>query len=144
MPPATLRAFGFEIVAEDSPGYDNVESRQEAIDDDGMNQGAEELVKQRDIETFGKDARIYKGLGSEVGQISLEDGGTIQGGKLLMRDQRNSDVTPPLKAAYEEGLKANPPDVWIHKNRMSGLWGIRRYVRSSWKRRESRRCCLRE
>jgi nicotinamidase-related amidase len=123
MPPATLRAFGFETVAKDSPGYDDVESRQEAIDDHGVNQGAEELAKQRDIETFGKDARIYKGLGSEVGQIRLEDGSTIQGGKLLMRDQWNSDVTPPLKAAYEEGLKANPPDVWIHKNRMSGLWG---------------------
>jgi nicotinamidase-related amidase len=34
-----------------------------------------------------------------------------------------SDVTPPLKAAYEEGLKANPPNVWIHKNRGSGLLG---------------------
>ena len=40
-----------------------------------------------------------------------------------MRDQWNSDVTPELRAQYEEGLKANPPDVWIHKNRMSELWG---------------------
>jgi hypothetical protein len=93
------------------------------IDYHGVNQGAEELAKQRDIETSGKDARIYKGLRSEVGQIRLEDGSTIQGGNLLMRDRWNSDVVPLPKAAYEGGLKANPPDVWIHKNRMSGLWG---------------------
>ena len=42
-----------------------------------------------------------------------------------MRDQWNSDVTPELSAAYKEGLNASPPDVWIHKNRMSGLWGDR-------------------
>lgn len=66
-----------------------MESRQEAIDDHGVNQGAEELAKQRDIETSGKGARIYKGFGSEVGQIRLGDGSTIQGRKLLMRDQWN-------------------------------------------------------
>lgn len=125
MPPATLRAFGFETVPKDSPGYDGVEGRQEAIDDHGVNQGVEELAKQRHIETSGKDARIYKGLGSEVGTVRLEDGRTVQGGRLLMRDQWNSDVTPELRAQYEEGLKASPPDVWIHKNRMSGLWGAR-------------------
>jgi nicotinamidase-related amidase len=123
MPPATLRAFGFETVPKDSLGYDDVEGRQEAIDDHGVNQGAEELAKQRNVETSGKDARIYKGLGSEVGQVRMEDGSVVQGGGLLMRDQWNSDVTPELKKAYEEGLKASPPDVWIHKNRMSGLWG---------------------
>lgn len=123
MPPATLRAFGFETVPKDSPGYDGVEGRQEAIDDHGVNQGAEELAKQRNIETSGKDARIYKGLGSEVGLVRLEDGRTVQGGRLLMREQWNSDLTPELRAAYEEERKASPPDAWIHKNRMSGLWG---------------------
>jgi nicotinamidase-related amidase len=126
MPPATLRAFGFETVPKDSPGYDGVEGRQEAIDDHGVNQGAaEQIAKQRNIETSGKDVRIYKGLGSEVGAVRLEDGSTVQGGRLLMRDQWNSDVTPELRTAYEAGLKASPPDVWIHKNRMSGLWGDR-------------------
>jgi hypothetical protein len=38
-----------------------------------------------------------------------------------MRDQWNSDATLPLKAAHEEGLKANPPDVRTYKNRTSGL-----------------------
>ncbi len=91
-----------------------------------MNEGASELDKanpQIKIETPGKDARIYKGLGSEIGQVVLEDGSTVSGGKLLMRDQWNSGLTPELDAAYKKGLNASPPDVWIHKNRMSGLWG---------------------
>jgi hypothetical protein len=94
-----------------STRYDDVESQQEAIDDHGVNQGAEELAKQRDIETSGKNARIYKGLGSEVGQIRLEDGTTIQGGNCSCGTNGISDVTPPLKTAYEEGLKASQPSV---------------------------------
>ncbi|KAK7694705.1 hypothetical protein QCA50_001893 [Cerrena zonata] len=43
-------------------------------------------------------------------------------GRLLMRDAKNSELYGPLQTAYEEG-KANGTDVWIHKNRMSGLWG---------------------
>src|SRR2546423_1642032 len=123
MPPATLRLFGFETVAKDSPGYEDVESRQAAIDAHIVNQGTEELAKRQNIEAPARDARIYKGLGSEVGRVKLEDGSEVQGGKLLMRGQWNSDLTPELKVVYEEGLEANPPDVWIHKNRMSGLWG---------------------
>src|SRR5256885_4962838 len=49
-------------------------------------------------------------LGSEVGRVKLEDGSEVQGGKLLMRGQWNSDLTPELKVVYEEGLEANPPD----------------------------------
>ncbi len=60
-----------------STRYGDVESRQEAIDDHGVNQGAEELAMQRDIETSSKGARIYKGFGSEVDQIRLGDGSTI-------------------------------------------------------------------
>jgi len=122
MPPATLRAFGFETVAKDTPGYDDLESRREAIDEHGVNESAAKLAKAK-IETPGKDARIYKGLGSEVGEIKLADGKTIEGGKVLMRDQWNSALTPELDAAYQEGQSASPADVWIHKNRMSGMWG---------------------
>jgi nicotinamidase-related amidase len=32
--------------------------------------------------------------------------------------------TSPLHSRrHMKGLKANPPNVWIHKNRISGLWG---------------------
>jgi len=43
-------------------------------------------------------------------------------GRLLMRDEFNSALYGPLQAEYEAG-KAKGTDVWIHKNRMSGLWG---------------------
>ena len=130
MPSATLRAFGFETVAADATnGYDDTATREEAVDDHGINANASELAAQKKtqtkVESSGKDARIYKGLGSSIGPVTLSDGSTIDGGKLLMRDQWNSGLTPELSAAYQQGLKATPPDVWIHKNRMSGLWGER-------------------
>lgn len=43
-------------------------------------------------------------------------------GRLLMRGEYNSELYGPLQAEYEAG-KAKGTDVWIHKNRMSGLWG---------------------
>jgi len=43
-------------------------------------------------------------------------------GRLLMRGAYNSDLYGPLQTAWLEGEKAGT-DVWIHKNRMSGLWG---------------------
>ncbi|KAI0032755.1 Isochorismatase hydrolase [Vararia minispora EC-137] len=43
-------------------------------------------------------------------------------GRLLMRGARNSELYGPLQDAYVQGEKAGT-DVWIHKNRMSGLWG---------------------
>lgn len=43
-------------------------------------------------------------------------------GRLLMRGEYNSALYGPLQAEYEAG-KAKGTDVWIHKNRMSGLWG---------------------
>ncbi|TFK57111.1 Isochorismatase hydrolase [Heliocybe sulcata] len=43
-------------------------------------------------------------------------------GRLLMRDQRNADLYGPLQEEYLKGKEAGT-DVWIHKNRMSALWG---------------------
>jgi nicotinamidase-related amidase len=42
-----------------------------------------------------------------------------------MRDQWNSALYPPLDKTYQEALHLDNgrEDVWIHKNRMSGLWG---------------------
>ena len=117
MPPATLRAFGFETVAADDFGsYTSVEKKEVAPEID------KDDVKAK-IETSGKNPRIYRGLGNEIGPVVLEDGKEVQGGKLLMRDSWNSALTPELDAAYQEGRTMSPPDVWIHKNRMSGLWG---------------------
>ncbi|KDQ63581.1 hypothetical protein JAAARDRAFT_53778 [Jaapia argillacea MUCL 33604] len=43
-------------------------------------------------------------------------------GRLLMRDAYNSALYGPLHDEYLKG-KEEGTDVWIHKNRMSGLWG---------------------
>lgn len=43
-----------------------------------------------------------------------------------MRGSWNADLYGPLNEMYEEGRKLpDKPDVWIHKNRMSALWGGR-------------------
>jgi nicotinamidase-related amidase len=122
MPPATFRAFGFETVpAADIGRYHTIDPKDAAIDSHGVNEEAPDISK-RKIETGGKSARIYKGLGSDIGDVTLEDGSNVPGGRLLFRDSWNAGLTPELHAAYQEGLKANPPDVWMHKDRMSGLW----------------------
>ncbi|KAG5352270.1 hypothetical protein C0989_003018 [Termitomyces sp. Mn162] len=43
-------------------------------------------------------------------------------GRLLMRGERNSELYGPLQDEYLKGQKAGT-DFWIHKNRISGLWG---------------------
>ena len=122
MPPATLRAFGFETVeASEFEKYYDLETKQAAIDSHGVNEDAPSISKSK-VESGGKNARIYKGLGSEVGPVET-DKGQVEGGRLLFRDTWNAALTPDLDAAYQEGLKAEVPDVWLHKNRMSGLWG---------------------
>jgi len=43
-------------------------------------------------------------------------------GRLLMRDEFNSELYGPLQSEFLAGKEAGT-DFWIHKNRMSGLWG---------------------
>ncbi|OQO13578.1 hypothetical protein B0A48_01807 [Cryoendolithus antarcticus] len=94
MPPGVKKAFGF-------PG------------------------KYKKAHEANKSAKHYNGLGSEMGTVQDPDTGKdIEAGKLLMRDQWNSALQPPLNELWEEGSKLSKlPDVWIHKNRMSALWG---------------------
>ena len=43
-----------------------------------------------------------------------------------MRGAWNSALYPPLDRMYEEGTKlSSRSDVWMHKNRMSGMWGAK-------------------
>ncbi|VDB84943.1 unnamed protein product [Peniophora sp. CBMAI 1063] len=51
-------------------------------------------------------------------------GGVMPGdwGRLLMRGEKNSELYGPLQKLYEEGEKEGK-DKWVHKNRMSGIWG---------------------
>lgn len=124
MPPATLRAFGFETVPHDK-GFDEQDGRETAEDDHGINTGTGPTKKLPPKPPFGKDPRLYRGLGTDIGPVELEDGSSTQAGRLLMRDAWNSALYPPLEEARQEGMevKVLRKDVWIHKNRMSGLWG---------------------
>ena len=128
MPPSTLRAFGFEVAVESEGRMKSLP----AIDAHGVNQTAAEefmqgkngLVVKQELTENGKSKRIYKGLGSELGPVKIEDDKVVDAGRLLMRDTWNAALPPALDAAYREGrLLKEKPDVWIHKNRMSGLWG---------------------
>ena len=137
MPPATLRAFGFETVAADEDPADESRVKQAAVDAHGVNAEAEAIAADEAREKAAAAAksakagktdldklkRIYKGLGKDIGAVTLPDGTTVPGGRLLVRDSWNAKLYPSLEKAYEEGQSAAVPDVWIHKNRMSGLWG---------------------
>jgi nicotinamidase-related amidase len=116
MPAGVKRAFGFYSVAEGCSG--------------GMgNVTAGGVVEGVGVDKNGNVAgeRGYKGIGSAMGSISLSDeegGGEVDGGALLMRGSWNADLYPPLKNFWKEGkILQRKTDVWIHKNRMSGLWG---------------------
>lgn len=121
MPPATLKAFGFSTVPHDHglPELANGESQRNGHKND------EDAAETYRTAPFGKDPRLYRGLGSSIGPVKLDDGSSVEGGKLLMRDQWNAALYEPLEQARQEGLLdgVERKDVWLHKNRMSGLWG---------------------
>jgi nicotinamidase-related amidase len=129
MPPATFRAFGFETVpASDFPeAFTTSPSRNAAVDSHGVNELAPQISRDQDrqTESSGKNPRIYRGLGSEIGPVTLASGESVPGGRLLFRESWNAALTPELDAAWEKGRKLDEgtADVWLHKNRMSGLWG---------------------
>ncbi|KAK5174590.1 uncharacterized protein LTR77_001671 [Saxophila tyrrhenica] len=112
MPPAIIRAFGFvstnhgEEIALDKHGNPRYTGGDKQFED-------------------GKNGKKYSGVGSDMGNVTdPKSGQAIEAGKMLMRDQWNSALYPPLDEMYEEGQKLDErPDVWIHKNRMSGMWG---------------------
>lgn len=116
LPPAVKRTFGFYALPADTvlqPGG-------AAFDDHPASVSVD-----RNGSLSAKDS-AYKGLGSDCGTLTLDDGSTVDAGKLLMRDQWNAALYPPLDSIYIEGAKLpHNPDVWIHKDRMSGLWGAK-------------------
>ena len=128
MPPSTRRAFGFEAAL----SKEGKKKSLPAIDAHGVNQTAAEKfmqdkngrLRESELTENGKPKRMYKGLGSDIGPVRIENDKIVDGGRLLMRDTWNAALPPALEAAYKEGLSLKEkPDVWIHKNRMSGLWG---------------------
>ena len=135
MPPGTRRAFGFEASLKqdaiiDAHGVNEAAAKQ-ALDGSPSAAGSEVAttaavakVDATELTENGKPKRLYRGLGSDIGPVELSDGKTVDGGRLLMRNTWNASLPPSLLTAYDSGASAGHiPDVWIHKNRMSGLWG---------------------
>jgi nicotinamidase-related amidase len=116
MPPAVKRAFGFFAIPASSdfaPGDAAFGDHPSSI---SVNKHGAPSSK----------ASAYKGVGTDCGTLTLDDGTSVSAGKLLMADQWNSALYPPLDTIYTEGTQlASTPDVWIHKDRMSGLWGAK-------------------
>lgn len=109
MPPAVRRCFGFYAIPEGEEFDRNFKQA------GNVKVGVDRFGVPRD--GHGREA-MYHGLGAPCGNVKLESGEEIDAGDLLVRDSWNADIYPPLKALYDAGS-----DVWIHKNRMSGLWG---------------------
>ncbi|KAK3372300.1 Isochorismatase-like protein [Podospora didyma] len=74
------------------------------------------------VKAFARPGRVPMGqaggLGSDIGKLTREDGTSIQGGRMLMRDQWNTAFYPSLVAVSEPER-----DITVHKNRLSGFWG---------------------
>ena len=115
MPAGVKRAFGFySIPAEGTHDVGSVVAG-------GVVEGSVGVDK------HGKERgekSVYRGIGSAMGLVKTENGEEVDAGRLLMRNTWNADLYPPLKRAFEAG-RALPhnPDVLVHKNRMSALWG---------------------
>jgi nicotinamidase-related amidase len=67
--------------------------------------------------------QMDSGIGQPVGKVTLGNGTSIDGGKLLMKDQWNTELYDGLANAYSEGMKLTPADVMFHKETHSGFWG---------------------
>ncbi|OAL48304.1 isochorismatase family protein [Pyrenochaeta sp. DS3sAY3a] len=109
MPPAVKRAFGFL----GRPADEEAEIGDEYEGGINLNKWGER-----------NHERGYRGLGADGGKVTLDDGSEVDVGGLLMRDMWNTALYPPLDSVFASGAQLpRDPDVWIHKNRMSGMWG---------------------
>lgn len=74
------------------------------------------------IKGFAADTNFENGkkpgpLGSEIGMLPVENGKPIRGGRVMMKEEWNTD----FDARLEETDRAH--DVWVYKSRLSGFWG---------------------
>jgi len=75
------------------------------------------IVRGFSMDTNFEGNREIPGLGTNIGPITLDDGSTVEGGTVLMRDQWNSNLYSALESL------AHPDDLRVWKNRLSGFWG---------------------
>ncbi|KAI1122606.1 hypothetical protein F5Y10DRAFT_71159 [Nemania abortiva] len=106
--PAEARVFGFKANS-NKADYGLSERKGDPTDPDNFLRCGEHPV-------------LTKIPGAELGEVVLEDGTRIDAGRAMMKGTWNAALHGPLAAAYEQGKKEPRPDVWINKNRNSGLW----------------------
>ena len=81
------------------------------------------------------------GLGEDLGTATLDGGEKVAVGRKLMRDQWNTEMTPPLMEEYERSQASEKPDIWLHKDRLSGFWH-KDTMAAEWLRKEGVRTLL--
>ncbi|KAJ4304595.1 hypothetical protein N0V90_000121 [Kalmusia sp. IMI 367209] len=75
------------------------------------------IIRGFSLDNNFKDNYKIPELGVDIGPVQLDDGSTVHGGKVLMRDQWNSEIYSDLEK------QAEPGDLRAWKNRLSGFWG---------------------
>ncbi|KAH8710020.1 Isochorismatase-like protein [Phaeosphaeriaceae sp. PMI808] len=71
-----------------------------------------------------KEKKGNQGIGTDIGNVTLEDGTSQAAGKMLLKDQWNTELHDRLLKSFEEGQKAKLADVRFHKTRLSGFWDV--------------------
>jgi len=85
--------------------------------EDGLDSKPPAIVKGFEADTnFDDPSRMMK-LGEDIGTITLANGIKVDGGKAMMRKQWNTEFYSTLADTAE------PNDIWMYKNRLSGFWG---------------------
>ena len=98
IPPTVWRIFGYD--------EDNVGDENDTYSSEGLK----------------KEYKTSCALGEQLGNVTFEDGSSIDAGRMLMRDQWNTELHRPLAEAYDYGVTCKIADVRFHKDRLSGLW----------------------
>lgn len=74
------------------------------------------IVQGMTLDNNFDNGRVIGGFGAELGHVQLEDGSTIDAGRVLIEGEWNQSLYTPLEEV------SRPEDIWINKNRLSGFW----------------------
>ncbi|PSK59372.1 hypothetical protein B9Z65_3696 [Elsinoe australis] len=107
MPPSEARMFAFDL------NTDKV--------DYGLGDPRGDTDDPANFLRHGERPNFSRLPGTGLGEVLLEDGSRVQGGRVMMRDTWNTALHGPLAAAFEKGKLAPRPDVLIYKNCSSGI-----------------------
>lgn len=107
LPPAEVRVFAFEANTDKT--------------DYGLSDPREDPDDPQFFLKYGERPNLKRLPGAELGEITLEDGTRVNAGRVMMRGYWNTALYGRLASLYQRGKACSRPDVWIDKNRNSGL-----------------------